>query len=84
MYAMDALKHAAITSGIPLTKIGVKLGKTPQYVNATITRRSTPQADKLAAMLDVCGYGLFAIPYDDAPKDALQITAIDDIQDTNS
>lgn len=77
MYAMDALKQAAKNSGMPLTQIGVALGKTPQYVNATITRRSTPQADKLALMLEVCGYGLYAMPIEQAPKDAMRITATD-------
>lgn len=75
MYAMDTVKQAANSKGIPLDAIGVFMGVSRQYVSNTISRGSTPKADTLARMLDVCGYGLYAIPYDKAPKDALQITA---------
>ncbi len=78
MDAIDVLKQAASNAGIPITHIGVAMGKRPNYVSATATRNSTPKADTLARMLDVCGYGLYAIPYEDAPKDALQITAVGD------
>ena len=74
MYAMDAVKQAANDKGIALRQIGLALGKSAQYVTATVTQGSTPKADTLARMLDVCGYGLYAIPYADAPKDAIQIT----------
>lgn len=77
MYAMNALKQAAQNKGIPLDAIGQTMGKTRQYVSNTITRGSTPKADTLARMLDVCGYGLYAIPYEQAPKDALRITSTD-------
>lgn len=78
MYAMDALKQAATNAGISLYRISLDIGKSRQYVNSMITRGSTPQCDTMARMLDVCGYGLYAIPYKDAPTDALQITASDE------
>ena len=78
MYAMDALKQAANKAGISLYRISIDIGKSRQYVNSMITRGSTPQCDTMARMLDVCGFGLYAIPYEDAPKDAIQITSIDD------
>lgn len=74
---MDAVKQAASNKGIALRQIGLTLGKSAQYVTSTITQGSTPKADTLARMLDVCGYGLYAIPYDNAPSDALQITSED-------
>lgn len=77
MYAMDAVKQAANNKGIALRQIGLSMGNSAQYINATITQGSTPKADTLARMLDVCGYGLYAIPYEQAPKDALQITSDD-------
>ncbi len=77
MYAMDVLKQAAKDKGIPLGHIGVSMGKARTYVNTTISKGTTPQADTLARMLDACGYGLYAMPKDKAPKDALQITPKD-------
>lgn len=73
MHAYDALKKAAKTAGVPLTHIGPAMGKPAPYVNTGISRGSTPKADTLAAMLDVCGYSLAAIPHADVPPDALVI-----------
>lgn len=58
MKAIDALKEALNSSGIPITHIGLKLGRRPNYVSGIATRGSTPQADTLASMLSVCGYVL--------------------------
>lgn len=74
MYAMDALKEAAKRQGIPTTHIGRKMGLSDNYVSKISSRGSTPQCDTMARMLDVCGYGLYCIPLDDAPNDAIQIT----------
>ena len=74
MYAIDALKIAASNKGISLGNIGIAMGKSRQYVTNNATRKSTPKADTLAKMLDVCGYGLYAIPYGDEPDTAIQIT----------
>lgn len=81
MYAMDAVKQAAKNKGIALDAIGQSMGMSRQYVSNTITRGSTPKADTLARMLNVCGYGLYAMPYDKAPKNALQITGEEQQQD---
>ena len=62
MKAIDALKEALNSSGIPVTHIGLKLGRRPNYVSGIATRGSTPQADTLASMLSVCGYVLAALP----------------------
>lgn len=74
MYAMDAVKEAAENKGIALRQIGLTLGKSAQYVTAIVTQGSTPKADTLARLLDVCGYGLYAIPYGSEPDNAIQIT----------
>ena len=73
MRAYDALKKAAKSAGMPLTHIGPAMGKPAPYVNTGITRGSTPKADTLAAMLEVCGYKLAAIPDSDVPDTALVI-----------
>ncbi len=77
MYAMETVKQAAKNAGLSMDAIGLNMGLSRQYVSNTIARGSTPKADTLAKMLDVCGYGLYAMPKDKAPKDALQITPKD-------
>lgn len=73
MQAYDALKHAAKEAGVPLTHIGPAMGKPSTYVNNGITRGSSPQCNTMAAMLDVCGYKLAAVPHADVPDSALVI-----------
>ena len=75
MYAIDALKEAAKKACVPSTHIGRNMGYTDNYVAKIANRGSVPRCDTMARMLDVCGFGLYAIPYEQAPKDALQITA---------
>ena len=70
----DTLYSVAREAGISIERIGYKLGRTARYVGAAKSRGSVPSVDNAARMLDVCGYGLYAIPYSDAPVDALQIT----------
>lgn len=74
---METVKQAAKNAGLSMDAIGLNMGLSRQYVSNTIARGSTPKADTLAKMLDVCGYGLYAMPKDKAPKDALQITPKD-------
>ena len=76
MKAIDALKEALNSSGIPVTHIGLKLGRRPNYVSGIATRGSTPQADTLASMLSVCGYVLVALPADQVPESALVIDPV--------
>lgn len=73
MKAIDVVKAAAASAGVPTTHIGRAMGKRDNYVSAVASRGSTPQADTLAAMLNVCGYKLAAIPSDDVPGSALVI-----------
>ena len=76
MKAIDALKEALNSSGIPVTHIGLKPGRRPNYVSGIATRGSTPQADMLASMLSVCGYVLAALPADQVPESALMIDPV--------
>lgn len=75
MQAVEVIKLAAKSAGIPIYRIGLEMGKTKQYMSGLIARGSTPKVDTMARMLDVCGYGLFAIPHDEEPPCAIQITA---------
>lgn len=76
MKAIDALKEALNSSGIPVTHIGLKLGRCPNCVSGIATRGSTSQADTLASMLSACGYVLAALPADQVPESALVIDPV--------
>lgn len=78
MEAIEAVKHAANVSHVPITQIGIAMGKRPNYVSVAANKNQRLRSDVLARMLDVCGYGLFAIPYGHEPNDAIQITADND------
>ena len=73
MEPMQTIKDAAARSGTPITHIGIKLGKRPNYVNAAISKGSRPRVDVFAAMLEPCGYALAAVPVDDIPASALVV-----------
>ena len=73
MYAMDIVKQIAEQQGIPITRVGVEMGKSRQYVHGLMQHGSTPRCDTMARMLDVCGYALVAVPRDSVPSDALVI-----------
>ena len=75
MDPMQVVKTVANKTNTPITHIGVAMGKRPNYVSVAINKGTTPNAELLARMLDVCGYGLFAIPYGSEPPSALRITA---------
>ena len=75
MYAMQIVREAAKASGKTLSQIGVEMGKSRQYVNAIETRGSTPNANTLAQMLDVCGWSLCALPNEQVPEAALVVDA---------
>lgn len=73
MNAYKAVKEAATNKRISTNAVSRALGKADSYISSGITRGSTPKADTLAAMLEVCGYKLAAIPAEDLPDTALVI-----------
>ena len=73
MDAIDVVKAAANTTGVPLSSIGRKMGNSDNFVAKTAGRGSTPRADTLARMLAVCGYSLCAVPSDQVTSDMLVI-----------
>lgn len=76
MHANEALKQAAATAGVPITHIGPALGKALNYVNNSTSRGSTPRCDTMAAMLNVCGYALVAVPREDVPETAIELDPV--------
>lgn len=73
MNSYEAIEIAAANAGLSTNKVSRAIGKADSYISASKTRGSTPQANNLAAMLEVCGYKLAAIPSDDLPDTALVI-----------
>ena len=73
MKPLEVVRQAANSAGIPITHIGVSMGKARTYVNTAIAKNAIPQCDTMARMLDVCGYSLCAIPTDKIPNDAIVI-----------
>lgn len=76
MQAMQAVKEAAKSAGIPITHIGPALGKKANYISAYSTNGRTPSCSIAAAMLEPSGYVLAAIPRADVPETALIIDPV--------
>ena len=75
MDAMGVVKAVAKRRGIPIRQIGIRMGKVPNYVSASLNGGRVPQASTLANMLAVCDYKLCALPSESVPDDALIIDA---------
>lgn len=73
MNTNDAIKQVASNAGMSMIGVSKAMGRNDNYMSVTLSRGSVPQADTLAAMLDVCGYSLAAIPHADVPDTALVI-----------
>lgn len=79
MDAIDAIKRAATMAGVPITHIGVAMGKRANYVSVAANKNQRLRTDIAAAMLNVCGYSLCAVPNDLVDDTAmLRITATED------
>lgn len=74
MDALSVLKTVANETNTPITHIGIAMGHKRTYANTVISKGAIPRCDTMARMLNVCGYGLYAMPMDTAPQDAIQIT----------
>lgn len=73
MDAFSAVKEAAYLTDTRITDIGPAMGKAANYVSNGASRGSSPQCDTAAAMLQVCGYTLCALPDGEVPAGALVI-----------
>lgn len=74
MRAVDVVKLVSKRTNTPLMRISERMGKTPSYVSAAVSKGVDMHVSTFAEMLDACGYGLYAMPKDDAPEDAVQVT----------
>ncbi len=74
MRYFEVLEKISVHSGLSYRALSVAMGKVPNYIAVMRNKGRCPSVDNAAKMLEVCGYGLFAMPLDKAPKDAIQIT----------
>ena len=75
MYALDAVKEICKIQGISARKIGRDMGMGDNYVSRIANRGSVPRCDTMARMLDVCGYALCAVPYEQVTDNMVVITS---------
>lgn len=76
----DVLEKASVHSGMSYRTISSKLGRVPNYIAVMRNKGRIPSVDNAAALLDVCGYALCAIPENEIPENALRITSDTDTQ----
>lgn len=74
MKPMYIVKLVSGKTNTPLSRISAKMGKSDSYVSVAISKDRDPSACVLSKMLDACGYGLYAMPKDDAPEGAIPVT----------
>ena len=73
MNTPNLIRQAVSQADISMISASRAMGKNDNYFASVVARGSTPKADTLAAMLDVCGYSLAAVPNASLPDDALVI-----------
>ena len=71
--ACDVIKEAAYLARVPTTHIGLKLGKSRQYIGAMVSNKTSPTCRNMAAILGVCGYRLCAVKEDELTESMLVI-----------
>lgn len=60
MKSKAALNVMLARSGMADTALSESLGKSPNYISATKSGKSTPSVDKFAAIADACGFDTLA------------------------
>jgi hypothetical protein len=74
MRAVDVVKLVSNRTDTPLMRISERMGKTPSYASAAVSKGGDMHVSTFVKMLDACGYGLYAMPKDDAPEGVIQLT----------
>ena len=70
----DILEACGKKSGVSMQTLSVELGNARNHIANAKSRGSVPSVSNAAKMLETCGFGLYVMPIDKAPKDAIQIT----------
>lgn len=69
----QVIREAAREANIPLTSIGIKLGKTKQYVHSVFSNGDNPKMETIGNILQICGYKLCAVPSGKVSADMMVI-----------
>ena len=70
----DVIEKVAAIGGKSLRTISGELNHRPNYLSDLKAKNRDTSVSNAVRILKTCGYGLFAMPLSDAPKDALRIT----------
>ena len=83
MNTVEAIRQMLSAAGLSVRKAGAAMHRAPTYLSSFLTRGSTPRADVLARVADVCGYVLALAPRGAAlPDGALVIDPLEDAPQT--
>jgi hypothetical protein len=74
MNVISIIYEAAAHAGVSTSSIGPKLGKNRAYVARMKTAGSDPSTANAARMLEACGWKLVALPADEVPEGALEVS----------
>ena len=61
--ARGALSLLPARAGLARDEVSRRLGRSRQFMSSLIGQGSTPKADTLARVADVCGYTLALVPH---------------------
>lgn len=64
MDTIESVRMMIERAGVTPYRVAVDMGRAPTYVSSMLRRGSTPSADLLAQIADVCGYDLRLISRD--------------------
>ena len=75
MNTNDAMRTVVKNAGISMRAASERMGRSPNWLGATLARSGSSEASTLAALGDVCGYALALVPLDEVPEGAIVIDA---------
>jgi hypothetical protein len=71
----DAVREISTLSGVSETEAFEKMGKHRSYISRARSRGSVPQVDNASDIVEAFGWKLVAVPSDEVPEVAVQITS---------
>lgn len=65
MNDVEAIRHMCDKSGISMREVSIRMGKSPTYLSATLSRGGGVGVSTLARIAKICGYALQANGHDE-------------------
>ena len=69
----DVMHGMIDRAGLSMRGASLAMGRSPAWLSNTLARPGSSEAATIAALADVCGYTLCAVPHADVPPGALVI-----------